>query len=212
MNDLAPALAVLNEEDRNVVLALANELSDTWTKRQVFRTETEMRFSVLDDGHHPTKAAKYWQSVREQAGMLDSLVSLSFDMRRNTITMQRLAAKLADAHDPLDHAELSVDMDEAMWKQASMEQVAKDRVREIGLWSAIKAECDDGSFDTTNVNTHQADSYRLTLTNRLNTLTAGSSQSEVLNVIGPLNTLNRLQQEGVLLTAPAPAPRLQVAK
>jgi len=32
---------------------------------KIFRTETEIRVGVLDDGRHPTKAAKYWQAVRE---------------------------------------------------------------------------------------------------------------------------------------------------
>ena len=42
------------------------ELQDTWFKKQMYRTETEMRVSVLSDNKHGTKASKYWQSVREQ--------------------------------------------------------------------------------------------------------------------------------------------------
>ena len=41
------------------------ELRDTWTKKQVFRTETEMRMSVLQDMKYPTKAAKYIGNVLE---------------------------------------------------------------------------------------------------------------------------------------------------
>ena len=41
-------------------------MRDTWTKKQMFRTQTEMEFSVLNDAKYPTKAAKYWQCVREQ--------------------------------------------------------------------------------------------------------------------------------------------------
>ena len=84
MKDLAPALAVLTPSDQAAIVALAEELRDTWQKRQVFRTETEMRFSVLDDGTHPTPAAKYWQAVREQAAMLDNLVALSFEIDRKS--------------------------------------------------------------------------------------------------------------------------------
>ena len=40
---------------------LTNELRDTWTKKQIFRTETEMRFSVLNDLRYPNNASKYWQ-------------------------------------------------------------------------------------------------------------------------------------------------------
>jgi hypothetical protein len=208
MKDLAPALAVLTPSDQAAIVALAEELRDTWQKRQVFRTETEMRFSVLDDGTHPTPAAKYWQAVREQAIMLDNLVALSFEMRRNDVKRAKLEAQLAAAPDALHQQELQIDLEEAAWQRATMEQVANDRVREILLWSKLKAECNDGSFDTTNVNTHQAESYHLALQNRLQSLTPGSSQAEVLNVLGPLHTLGRLQEEGVLSGGTMPAERL----
>lgn len=208
MKDLAPALAVLTPSDQAAIVALAEELRDTWQKRQVFRTETEMRFSVLDDGTHPTPAAKYWQAVREQAAMLDNLVALSFEMRRNDVKRAKLEAQLASAPDALHQQELQIDLEEAAWQRATMEQVANDRVREILLWSKLKAECNDGSFDITNVNTHQAESYHLALQNRLQSLTPGSSQAEVLNVLGPLHTLGRLQEEGVLSGGTMPAERL----
>jgi hypothetical protein len=201
-------LAVLTPSDQAAIVALAEELRDTWQKRQVFRTETEMRFSVLDDGTHPTPAAKYWQAVREQAAMLDNLVALSFEMRRNDVKRAKLEAQLAAAPDALHQQELQIDLEEAAWQRATMEQIANDRVREILLWSKLKAECNDGSFDITNVNTHQAESYHLALQNRLQSLTPGSSQAEVLNVLGPLHTLGRLQEEGVLSGGTMPAERL----
>ena len=87
-----------------------------------------------------------------------------------------------------------IDVDECQWIQSQQELVAKDRVREIEHWSRLKKELDDGSFDTKNVNTHQAKSYEQTLINRANTLTPGSSQAEVINVLGPLQTLQRLNK------------------
>ena len=117
-------------------------------------------------------------------------------------------AQLAAAPDALHQQELQIDLEEAAWQRATMEQVANDRVREILLWSKLKAECNDGSFDITNVNTHQAESYHLALQNRLQSLTPGSSQAEVLNVLGPLHTLGRLQEEGVLSGGTMPAERL----
>ena len=36
-----------------------------------------------------------------------------------------------------------------------MQLVARDRMREIKLWSMYKKKYDDGSFDTKDVNTHQ---------------------------------------------------------
>jgi hypothetical protein len=198
MNDITPVLSILTENDKNVLIDLIDELKTSWNKRQVFRTETEMRFSVLNDGNFPTNPSKYWQAVREQTVMLDNLVSLSFEIRRNDIKRKKLEQRLKNTYDNLEYDEIQIDIDETNWQRANMEQVAKDRVREILLWSQIKNELDDGTFDTKNVNTHQAESYKLALQNRLQTLTEGSSQAEVLNVIGPLNTLERLQQNGTL--------------
>ena len=60
----APSLNnLLDPEDVKEFKAMTTELRDTWTKKQVFRTETEMRMSVLQDMKYPTKAAKYWQCV-----------------------------------------------------------------------------------------------------------------------------------------------------
>ena len=55
---------ILDKEDVKQFKSLIPELNDTWKKKQMFRTETEMRFSVLSDNKYPTKAAKYWQCVR----------------------------------------------------------------------------------------------------------------------------------------------------
>ena len=57
---------ILDPEQVTKFKELTNELRDTWTKKQMFRTKTEMEFSVLNDAKYPTNAAKYWQCVREQ--------------------------------------------------------------------------------------------------------------------------------------------------
>ena len=49
------------------------ELQDNWAKKQMFRTETEMRFSVLSDNKYGNNASKYWQSVREQNTHFENL-------------------------------------------------------------------------------------------------------------------------------------------
>ena len=74
---------LLTQEDLSSFKGMVDELRDTWTKKQMFRTETEARFSVLQDNRYPTKASKYWQCVREQSSYLDNLMALSFDYRRN---------------------------------------------------------------------------------------------------------------------------------
>jgi hypothetical protein len=178
---------------------LTNELRDTWTKKQVFRTETEMRMSVLQDAKYPTKASKYWQCVREQNVFLENLMSLSFDARRNEVKLKRLEEKLLKEEDPLKRELLQIDIDEKTYSVANMQLVARDRMREIKLWSVLKKEFDDGSFDTQDVNTHQLDSYHLIMKNKAETLTSGSSQPEVFNVLGQLQTIERVKKSGEMI-------------
>jgi hypothetical protein len=175
------------------------ELRDTWTKKQVFRTETEMRMSVLQDAKYPTKASKYWQCVREQNVFLENLMSLSFDARRNEVKLKKLKQKLETEEDPLKRELLQIDIDEKTYSVANMQLVARDRMREIKLWSTLKKEFNDGSFDDKDVNRHQLDSYALIMKNKAETLTSGSSQPEVFNVLGQLQTIERVKKSGEMI-------------
>ena len=186
---------LLDPEDVKQFKGLTEELRDTWTKKQMFRTETEMSFSVLNDAKYPTKAAKYWQCVREQNVFLENLMSLSFDYRRVEVKIKRLQEKLDKEEDPLKKELLQIDIDEKIYNKASMQLVARDRMREIKLWSKFKKKFDDGSFDTKDVNTHQLHSYHLTMKNKAETLTEGSSQPEVFNVLGQLQSIERIKKE-----------------
>ena len=196
----APSLNnLLDPNDVKEFKEMTNELRDTWTKKQVFRTETEMRMSVLQDAKYPTKASKYWQCVREQNVFLENLMSLSFDARRNEVKLKRLQEKLKTEEDPLKRELLQIDIDEKTYSVANMQLVARDRMREIKLWSTLKKEFNDGSFDDKDVNTHQLDSYHLIMKNKAETLTSGSSQPEVFNVLGQLQTIERVKKSGEMI-------------
>jgi hypothetical protein len=196
----APSLNnLLDPNDVQEFKELTTELRDTWTNKQVFRTETEMRMSVLQDAKYPTKASKYWQCVREQNVFLENLMSLSFDARRNEVKLKRLEEKLLKEEDPLKRELLQIDIDEKTYSVANMQLVARDRMREIKLWSVLKKEFNDGSFDDKDVNTHQLDSYHLIMKNKAETLTSGSSQPEVFNVLGQLQTIERVKKSGEMI-------------
>jgi hypothetical protein len=190
---------LLDPEQLNQFKNLVDELRDTWTKKQVFRTETEARISVLQDNNYPTKASKYWQCVREQNVFLENLMSLSFDYRRNEAKIKWLQKKLETETDEYKLECYKIDLDEKVYAKANMELVAKDRMREIGMWSKLKKEFDDGTFNTKNVNEHQLESYHQIMMNKAQTLTSGSSQPEVFNVIGQLETIERVKKELGLL-------------
>jgi hypothetical protein len=203
----APSLNnLLDPEDVKEFKAMTAELRDTWTKKQVFRTETEMRMSVLQDMKYPTKAAKYWQCVREQNVFLENLMSLSFDCRRNEAKIKWLENKIYkeenEGKNDVDEYKLEkwkIDLDEARYGLANMQLVARDRMREIKLWSSLKKEFDDGTFDTQDVNRHQLDSYHMIMKNKAETLTSGSSQPEVFNVLGQLKSIERVKKSGEMI-------------
>jgi hypothetical protein len=183
---------ILDKEDVKEFKKLIPELQDTWHKKQMFRTETEMRFSVLSDNKYPTKAAKYWQSVREQNTHFENLVHLSFDARKNEVEIKKLERDIKNEKDPLEVELKQIELEEKLYSKAQMELVAKHRMREVATWSKLKKEFDDDNFDKKDVNTHQAHSYMLRLQHQKNTITPGTSQPEVFNVLGQLETLERV--------------------
>ena len=185
----------LDPNDVKDFKALTEELRDTWTKKQVFRTETEMRFSVLNDLRYPNNASKYWQCVREQNVYLEQMMKLSFEYRRNESKIKKLKKLLDKETDEYKKEVYEIDLDDRNFSKANMQLVARDRMREIKLWSKLKAEVDDGTFDTQNVNTHQLEAYHKIMINRKDTLSPQSSQPEVFNVLGQLQTIERVQKE-----------------
>ena len=106
------------------------------------------------------------------------------------VEIKKLHRYIANETDELELELLQIDLEEKMWDKEERERQGADRVREIEHWSRIKKELDDGSFDTQNVNTHQKESLKLQLQERAKNLTAGSRQGEMINVIGPLKTID----------------------
>ena len=191
--------SLLEVEDLKDFKAMTTELRDTWTKKQMFRTETEARFSVLQDNRYPTKAAKYWQCVREQSSYLDNLMTLSFDYRRNQAKIAWLEKKLDKEEDEYKAENYKIDLDEKRYMKASMEKTAHHRMREIKMWSGLKKEFNDGSFNDKDVNQHQLESYGRQYAEKAKQLTDNSSDTDKFNVLGQLQSLQRIKQSGELL-------------
>ena len=180
---------------------MTSELRDTWTKKQMFRTKTEMEFSVLNDGSFPTKASKYWQCVREQNSHMESLVHLSFSYRKNEIEIKKLKNKLKKESDALEKELIKVEIDEKTYAKANTQLHASHRMREILEWSNFKKIYNDGTFDDKDVNTHQMVSYKKIMENKKNALTPASPQPEIFNILSQAHTLSRVAQERKTLKA-----------
>lgn len=197
--ELLKSTDIIKDEDFKFLTSVASEISDTLRKRQMFRTETEMVISVLDDVHFPTKAAKYWQSVREQAVMFEQLMCTSFNYRKNEVKLKRAIAKRDNATDQFDREEAEIEIDECLFARTGMEVESKDRIREIRLWSQIKNDLDDGTFDTKDVNTHQLVSYATRFILQASNAPADMPVAEANNLIGQLSTsIKELAERGVL--------------
>ena len=181
---------MLKKEDNKFLKELKIELEDTRNKAQIYRTETEMRYSVLNDGRFPTKASKYWQAIREQNVFYENLQQESYVYRRMLVEIKKVEEAIAKETDELELELLEIDLEEKIWQKNNIARKATDRVREIEHWSRIKKELDDGSFDTQNVDAHQKESLKLQLQERAKNLTPGSSQGEMINVLGPLKTID----------------------
>ena len=189
---------LLEPTDLTDFKGMVDELRDTWSKKQMFRTETEARFSVLQDNRYPTTAAKYWQCVREQASYLDNLMTLSFDYRRNEAKIKWLEKKIQSEQDEYKLTKYEIDLDETKFGKASMEKTAKHRMREIKMWSKLKVEFNDGSFNDKDVNQHQLESYGMQYAEKAKSLNANSSEAETFNIIGQLQSLQRIKKSGEL--------------
>ena len=200
---------LLEVEDLNSFKGMVDELRDTWTKKQMFRTETEARFSVLQDNRYPTKASKYWQCVREQASYLDNLMTLSFDYRRNEAKIKWLEGKVQTEKDDYKLTKYEIDLDECKFAKASMEKVAKHRMREIKMWSKLKAEFNDGSFNDKDVNEHQLESYGRQYAEKAKQLTEHSSDTDKFNVLGQLQSLQRIKKSGELESSYQPKEQIE---
>ena len=189
---------LLEQNDLTDFKGMVDELRDTWSKKQMFRTETEARFSVLQDNRYPTKGAKYWQCVREQSSYLDNLMTLSFDYRRNEAKIKWLEKKIESEQDEYKLTKYQIDLDEAKFGKASMEKTAKHTMREIKMWSGLKKEFNDGSFNDKDVNQHQLESYGMQYAEKAKSLNANSSEAEIFNIMGQLQSLQRIKKSGEL--------------
>jgi hypothetical protein len=191
----------LSKTDWEAMASMESELQDTFEKKKLWRTETEMNISVLNDIKYPDNGSKYWQCMKEQAVFFENLVTLSFDYRRNLIKIARIEKKIKDILDTqddpdnLDVEELKIDLEEAKFTKKNMELSAKDRVREIKMWSDKKEELNNGTFDTDDINTHQLVSYTKRFIGQFIQSAGSGSPSERVNLEGQLITALRACDE-----------------
>ena len=155
------------------LVEIQGDLQNSYEKKQRWRSEVEAKYSVLNDVIHPDKSSKYWQSIREQAGMYHELINLA-------INYEEQIAKLAIKQAEIKRIEFNL---------IDMKLQAKDRVREILMWQKIKDELNDGSFDTNNFQAGHLESYQKRWELEKNIAIQTNNATVYKNSISNLNTL-----------------------
>ncbi len=177
--------SVLGAADASMLDHLAPELRQTWETVQIFRTRTEMEYSVLNDLKHPTPDAKYWQCVREQNVMFGELVGLSFEYRKNRVEQLKEQRKMDGENDPLARELHQIELDRLRYLGANMERVAADRMREIQNWSEIKAALlPQMKHGITDVDAHQRESLPIRFANMADMCGPHTPPADATNLIG----------------------------
>ena len=186
---------VLDKKDLDIFKNLLPELKDSWSKRQIYRSETEIRASVLNDVNFPDNSSKYWQSVREQSVMFESLINMTFEYRENEIKIQKNKNNLEKETDEYNKQLLEIEREKLLFFKASMELIAKDRIRELKIWSEIKKELNDGSFDNKNFGTDQLNSLIKTLNYKSKLFNSKTSVEEKVNILSVLETAKKIKNK-----------------
>lgn len=176
---------LLSSADSSALVELAADVQQSFATAQVFRTDTEMRLSVLNDMKHPTPDSKYWQAVREQDVFVTELVHLSYEYRKVQIELKRLRRKLEAETDDIDREALEVEIEHHGFVLAQMARTAHHRVREIKAWSDIKDELRPLlRYGDNDVNRHQLEAAKIRWTNEAKFVNEHTPIADARNIIG----------------------------
>jgi hypothetical protein len=146
------------------------ELRHDFDTQTIWRTETEIRCSVLNEKDFPDKASKYHQSKLEQTVFFDQLLQLSFQFRKKQQELDIKDAEIEELEDLKDtegikayrikkiQAQINIkkiEKQELVYGLNNMKKQGEERMRELLIWSKVKSELDDGSFDIDNKDTNE---------------------------------------------------------
>ena len=198
MVDLAVIKILLTEKQMEEITMLMEEISEAWNTQIIWRTWVEAKFSVLNDIKFPTKAAKYHQAAKEQLVFFENLVELSFDYREAIVDFEELTEQIiTQTGHELDRS--IIKRDRLLFKIQGMELQAKDRVREIKMWSQIKASLNDGSFDTKDKNKDELLGLTLRYCRELPAARRSKETGALINIAGQAETmLKECERQGIL--------------
>lgn len=176
---------ILSVEDNSKLMDLISNIEESFATAQVFRTDTEMRVSVLNDLKHPTYDSKYWQAVREQDVHATELASLSYEYRKKDVEIRKLQKQLQSEEDELERELLQIEIEQTKFHKSLMERQAHHRVREVAAWAQIKEELKPlMKHGTEDVNQHQLESMSIRFTNEAKLVNNHTPPADARNILG----------------------------
>ena len=181
---------VLDPDEMGRLLNLADELKHAVATHTMYRTPTEAITSVLNHVKHPTPASKYHQAKLEQTVMFQNLLSLSFDYREAQIDLAENKVKQNDAKD-FELERLKIKQDRLTYRLSWMRNEAKERLREIEMWSDIKTQLGAAApFDHDSKDTDELQGLTLRYLQELPAaVRAGNDVGGAINIIAQAATM-----------------------
>ena len=192
---------ILEKDDMKSVSKLTNELQRCFEVKQMWRTETEMRYSVLNDTAFPTPASKYWQCIREQNTFWEQLVELSCNYQKTQGELDLLEIEFDEikGNNKKSNAQRKIKDAEIKQKQfglMNMRLQSHDRVREIKIWEQVKNELTaKEDFDINDVNKHQIKSYAKRWEEKMNLGAKTNNSAMFINSKSSLDTMLKALKE-----------------
>lgn len=158
---------ILEKNDFDVIKNMSDSLAHTYKVKQIWRTECEIKYAVLNNTSFPTTPSKYWQIVREQDVFFTALVELSIDYQKAQGELELLEIEydeiLTDTKKSKALRKIKdADIKRKKFALTNMKLHAHDRVRELALWEKLKQEMQNKEdFDINDVNKHQYETFKI---------------------------------------------------
>ena len=158
---------ILEKKDTDIIKNMSDSLAHTYKVKQIWRTYTEIRYSVLDNTSFPTTPSKYWQILREQDVFFTALIELSIDYQKAQGELELLEIEydeiLTDTKKSKALRKIKdADIKRQRFSLTNMKLHAHDRVRELALWEKLKKEMmNKENFDINDVNKHQYETFKI---------------------------------------------------
>ncbi len=190
---------MLTTEQQCILNNLLEEIKESWSTQVIWRTWTEANYSVLNDLKFPTKAAKYHQAKKEQIVFFENLILLSFDFEEAQIDLAETEQLLSEEQNHFAKQRLEVRRNRLLFSLEGMKLQAKERVREIKMWSEIMKSLDDGTFDTENKDTDELIGLTIRYCRELPAAQRTKDAGAAINIVGQATTMfSECQRRGLL--------------